>query len=139
MSDAYDFLHEFHDFYGHDDPALGLELRKELIREEFQELIEALEEGDDLRSVYKELADLIYVCYGLDVHLGGYLDSALFEVHAANMTKLWPCECEDTGLPCDTCSNTRLVVRRREDGKVLKPPSYCPPNLSFIPRKLPKD
>jgi NTP pyrophosphatase (non-canonical NTP hydrolase) len=141
-------LVEFHDFYGYDDESQGFELRKTLLKEEFKELIEELEaEKPDLQKIYKELADLLYVSYGLDVHIGGYLDEVAAEVHRSNMTKLWPCEaCDGVGeepygpvpriaiaRPCKECNGTGKIVKRREDGKILKPPTYEKPDLSFLP------
>lgn len=145
-------LREFHDFYGWDDPSMGFDLRIELIREEYQELLAELKEYEpDKRKIYKELADLLYVLYGLDVHLGSYLDETFEAVHQANMSKLWQCEecwgkghvwdgesfSEDAGgrlyNQCGGCGGDGKVAVRRADGKILKPPTYQPPDLSFIP------
>jgi NTP pyrophosphatase (non-canonical NTP hydrolase) len=145
-------LTEFHEFYGWDGPELGFELRKTLISEECKELLEELDaENPDIRKVYKELADLIYVCYGLDVHIGGHLDQAFKAVHESNMTKLWDCErCEGAGYfdfdgnadpnapeLCTVCHGSKKAAKRREDGKILKPPTYEPPKLEFIPEETP--
>lgn len=158
MSAAADALQEFHAFYGYDDPILGLRLRLRLINEEHEELVEEVRATwtygmeHDLERIYKELADLVYVCYGMDLHLGGHLDRVLEEVHRSNMSKLWPCEtCEKAGIiftlnedesvtisNCETCDGRGGNVKRREDGKVLKPPHYQPPDLSFV-RKEPQD
>lgn len=118
-----------------------LELRKNLIREEYEELMEALD-GDDLRQVYKEAADLLYVLYGLDAHIGGRLDDVFAEVHRANMDKLWDCDkCDGTGLDesygCSKCEAVGKVAVYREDGKVLKPDDYEKADLSFIPEDAP--
>lgn len=155
-SNAADALAEFHEFFGFDDPLSGPRLRLRLIHEEYEELVEELRADwtngldYDKRKVYKEAADLLYVLYGLDVHLGGYLDRAFAEVHKSNMTKLWKCErCGGTGYTwdgeswaedaggrledvCSECKGEGHVVKLREDGKILKPPTYSPPDLSFI-------
>lgn len=115
-------LREFHETFDGENHQLStdaralegdlLELRKTLLREEFEELMEALDEGD-VAHAYKEAADLKYVLYGLDVHMGQRLDAVFEEVHKSNMSKVW-----DDGK-----------VHRREDGKILKPPTYVAPDL----------
>lgn len=155
-----DALREFHEFFGL--PArdtLGviygdeLRLRQTLLEEEFDELQEELWNLEDaaystkeasfatLARVYKELADLIYVAYGLDQHLGSKLPEVFSEVHRANMTKLWDCDdCLGSGdywidglvYRCDSCHGTGKMIRRREDGKILKPPTYEPPDIERI-------
>lgn len=95
-------------------------VRVTLVGEEGAELLEALD-GDNLAAVAQELADLKYVCCGLEGtverladSLGIDLDAALAEVHRANMSKLGP-----DGKPI-----------LRSDGKALKGPNYSPPNLT---------
>lgn len=78
-------------------------LRKELIREEYDEVQEALD-SDDIYEIAKELADLIYVLYGCGVTYGIDMDKVFEEVHASNLSKL----------------TKDGKVLRREDGKVLK-------------------
>lgn len=155
-STAADLLAQFHEFFGYDDPVTSARLRLRLINEEHEELVDELRAAwtlgleYDKRKVYKEAADLLYVLYGLDLHLGGYLDRALEEVHKANMSKLWACErCDGTGYTwdgesfsedaggrledvCSECNGQGHVVKKREDGKILKPPTYQAPDLSFI-------
>ena len=94
-------------------------LQKTLIREEWLELSEALQEVFDhldnkraREEALKELADLVYVCYQLSAAVGWKLDTALLRVHASNMSKLVD------GKPL-----------KRLDGKVLKGPNYQPPTL----------
>lgn len=127
-----------------------LEFRKTLIQEEYTELMEALD-GDDLAHQFKEAADLIYVLFGWDQHAGNRLMNVFAEVHKSNMSKLWNCEnCDgagdfigvrndyDGGVPhavrkqCPDCVGTGKVVKYREDGKVLKPPTYVSPDLSHL-------
>jgi len=153
MSEAADALAQFHEFFGFDDPAGSPRLRLTLINEEHAELVEELRAAwtngleYDKRKVYKEAADLVYVLYGLDVHLGGYLDRVFEEVHRSNMTKLWVCDlcngsgCNEIPYPdaekdsctcCRQCEGRGHVVKKRDDGKILKPPTYSPPDLSFI-------
>lgn len=124
-----------------------LEFRRRLITEEYEELMEALD-GIDLAHQMKEAADLVYVLFGWDQHTGNRLAEVFAEVHKSNMSKLWDCEeCDGIGQrecgegfeclfehfwPCDNCNGTGKVVRYREDGKVLKPPTYVSPDLSHL-------
>lgn len=111
-------VREFHDVFGVSigAPASAWQLRwfrRDLIREEAAETVAALE-GEPLEHVAKELADLVYVAYGTAVSLGINLDEALRRVHDSNMSKRSP----------------DGTISYREDGKVLKPPTYRPPDMS---------
>lgn len=73
--------------------------------------------GLSIRDLAKELGDLEVVTVGtLDV-LGIDGDEVFDAVHRSNMSKLGP-----DGKPI-----------RREDGKILKPDTYKPADLSWIP------
>ena len=87
-------------------------LRRVLIQEEYAELIDAINNGDD-DEVLKELCDLVYVCVGFAVTYGWSFDTAFNRVHQSNMSKL-----DADGNPA-----------YREDGKVVKPNGYEPPKL----------
>lgn len=93
------------------------ELRIRLIQEELEEYIQAARK-QDLVAVADALMDLLYVVLGTIVAHGLHpVAPALFdEVHRSNMSKLGP-----DGRPL-----------RREDGKVLKPASFSPPDLTRI-------
>lgn len=86
------------------------ELYKNLIREEFGELEEAGNHVDALDA----LIDILVVTIGALHSLGVDSEGAWREVIRSNMSKVDPV----TGK-----------VIKREDGKVLKPASYSPPNL----------
>lgn len=88
------------------------ELRYELIREELEELREAIDKKD-IVEIADALTDILYVTYGAGHAWGIDLDSCYHEVHRSNMSKLGP-----NGTPI-----------YREDGKVMKGPNYSPPNL----------
>jgi len=102
-----------------------IELRLNLINEEFIELVNAAQESreedenvsqkDKLIDVADALADLLYVVYGAGHAFGLDLDECFTEVHESNMSKF------DKGKPI-----------YREDGKVLKSDTYMPPNLGEI-------
>jgi predicted HAD superfamily Cof-like phosphohydrolase len=87
-------------------------LRKDLIQEEYEELIDAIN-NENADGVLKELCDLVYVCVGFAVTYGWSFDTAFNRVHQSNMSKLDP-----DGNP---------VYRR--DGKVVKSSCYEPPKL----------
>ena len=87
-------------------------LRRVLIQEEYTELMDAINNGDD-DEVLKELCDLVYVCVGFAVTYGWSFDTAFNRVHQSNMSKL-----DADGNPA-----------YREDGKVVKPKGYKPPKL----------
>lgn len=150
MIDPSEATREFHEFFGLPVrflptalPEDELALRKTLIKEEYDEFMEALDEND-LIHAYKEAADLIYVVFGWDQHAGNLLSQVFAEVHRSNMTKLWPCEaCDGRGFymnescapqqtTCPHCEGSGKEARYREDGKVLKSPDYEEPDLSFI-------
>lgn len=91
-------------------------LRIRLIKEECDETLSALYR-DDLVELADGLADLIYVCVGTALEYGIPLDLVWNAVQRANMTKVDPA----TGK-----------VLKREDGKVLKPLGWTPPDIKSI-------
>ena len=86
-------------------------LRVRLIQEEFDELKEALAKND-LSSIAKEMADLLYVVYGTAVSYGIDMEPVFREVHRSNMSK--------------------VGGYKREDGKWVKPVSYSPAAIEPI-------
>jgi predicted HAD superfamily Cof-like phosphohydrolase len=86
-------------------------LRVRLIKEEFDELKEAMV-GGDLAAVAKEMADLLYVVYGTAVSYGIDMDPVFREVHRSNMSK--------------------VGGYKREDGKWVKPATYSPARIEPI-------
>jgi len=140
-----DLVQEFHEVFDPDSVATqpgwpDLEqarMRVRLMLEELDEVALEFEQvygglqnpADGLAAVGKELADLLYVVYGTGVTLGLPLDGLLAAVHANNMTKLWSTDEMNAAQSGDGVH--RFVnagdgkwVAYREDGKVLKPPSY---------------
>jgi predicted HAD superfamily Cof-like phosphohydrolase len=100
------------------DDEMVQEMQMTLIREEFNELLEAHINEDtyeDQIHTLKELADLVFVCYQYAVARGWNLDIALKRVFESNMSKFVD------GKPL-----------RREDGKILKGPNYQPPSLDDL-------
>jgi len=91
------------------------ELRLELIREEYEELEEAIE-NRDMIEVADALTDLLYVIYGAGHAFGIDLDACFLEVHESNMSKLGP--------------DGKAIYR--EDGKVMKSENFFAPDLESV-------
>ena len=88
-------------------------LRVSLIKEELDELIEAMNKKD-LVEVADALTDILYVTYGAGHAFGINLDDCFEEVQNSNMSKL-----DKDGKPI-----------YNENGKVMKGPNYFKPDLS---------
>ena len=88
-------------------------LRYDLIKEELEELKEAME-NKDLLEVADALTDILYVAYGAGHAFGIDLDKCFEEVQNSNMSKLG----ED---------NKPIY---NESGKVMKGPKYFKPDLT---------
>ena len=88
-------------------------LRYDLIREELEELKDAIEKKD-IKEVADALTDILYVTYGAGHSFGINLDQCFKEVQNSNMSKLGK-----DGKPI-----------YNEKGKVLKGPNYFEPDLS---------
>jgi predicted HAD superfamily Cof-like phosphohydrolase len=96
------------------DPA-ERELRLRLLKEEYEEYIQG-ECKNDVENIAKELADIIYIVCGTAASYGIPLDRVFDEVHKSNLSKLG-----EDGKPL-----------RREDGKILKPQGWKPPDIKSI-------
>ena len=88
-------------------------LRLSLIKEEFDELENAMNKKD-LVEIADALTDILYVTYGAGHAFGIDLDKCFNEVQRSNMSKLG-----DDGKPI-----------YNEEGKVMKGPNYFKPNLN---------
>jgi|TARA_B110001450_G_scaffold232622_1_gene235304 predicted HAD superfamily Cof-like phosphohydrolase len=87
-------------------------LRYDLIKEELEELKDAMQ-NKDLLEVADALTDILYVTYGAGHAFGIDLDKCFEEVQNSNMSKL--------------DENRKPIYN--ESGKVMKGPSYFKPNL----------
>ena len=87
-------------------------LRLDLIKEELNELTEAMN-NKDLLEVADALTDILYVTYGAGHAFGINLDKCFEEVQNSNMSRL-----DDNGKPI-----------YNEHGKVMKGPNYFKPDL----------
>ena len=88
-------------------------LRLDLIKEELDELKEAMN-NKDLLEVADALTDILYVTYGAGHAFGINLDQCFEEVQNSNMSKL--------------DKNGKAIYN--DAGKVMKGPNYFKPNLS---------
>tara|TARA_B110000444_G_scaffold151555_1_gene141779 strand:+ start:357 stop:728 length:372 start_codon:yes stop_codon:yes gene_type:complete len=113
-------VQEFMETFGQEvklKPSLSSEkinkLRLDLIKEELDELKEAIN-NNDLLEVADALTDILYVTYGAGHAFGIDLDSCFQEVQNSNMSKLG-----EGGKPI-----------YNDSGKVMKGPNYFKPDLS---------
>ena len=88
-------------------------LRYDLIKEELEELGQAIKDRD-IKEVADALTDILYVTYGAGHAFGIDLDKCFEEVQSSNMSKL-----DVDGKPI-----------YNENGKVMKGPNYFKPDLS---------
>ena len=88
-------------------------LRYDLIKEELDELKEAMD-NKDIKEVADALTDILHVTYGAGHAFGVDLDKCFEEVQNSNMSKLG-----SDGKPI-----------YNEHGKVMKGPDYFKPDLS---------
>ena len=89
-----------------------MQLRFDLIKEELEELEQAMKEKN-LKEIADALTDILYVTYGAGYAYGVDLDKCFKEVQRANMSKL-----DKNGKPI-----------YNEKGKIMKGPYYSEPNL----------
>jgi len=88
-------------------------LRYDLIKEELDELREAID-TNDIKEVADALTDILYVTYGAGHAFGINLDKCFEEVQKSNMSKLG-----SDGKPI-----------YNDKGKVMKGPDYFKPDLT---------
>lgn len=125
MTTHYCQAHEFRVHMGqpvHSRKPKLLKFQQSLIKEEYKELMEAIddliEDPSNLQKaehMLKELADLPYVCYQLAAATGMDLDKAIDRVHVSNMSKMV------NGAPV-----------KNKEGKVMKGPNYKLPVLTDL-------
>ena len=92
-----------------------IELRLDLIKEEFNELKQAINDKNII-EIADALTDILYVTYGAGHAFGINLDECFTEVQNSNMSKL--------------DKNGKALYDK--NGKVLKGPNYFKPNLKKI-------
>lgn len=97
--------------------ALKNELRFNLMKEENEEYLEAVQ-NNDIVEIADALGDMLYILCGtiLEHGLQHKIEAVFDEIQRSNMSKLG-----EDGKPI-----------YREDGKVMKGPNYFKPNFSDI-------
>ena len=90
-----------------------IQLRYELIKEELEELNQAIKDKD-MKEVADALTDILYVTYGAGHAFGINLDECFEEVQKSNMSKLG--------------ADDKPIYN--ENGKVMKGPNYFKPDLN---------
>ena len=107
----------FQDFPTKDIPKSFLNLRYRLMSEENQEYLEAAKNGD-LIEIADALGDMLYILCGTIITHGMQhkIEEVFDEIQRSNMSKL-----DNDGNPI-----------YREDGKVMKGPSYFKPDIKSI-------
>lgn len=94
-------------------------LYKTLIEEEFKEFVDAIEQNDEVEQL-DACMDMIWVILGFCYMKKFNVDGAWSEVSRSNLDKI--------------SENGKVI--KREDGKILKPEGWRPPNLtSFVQQK----
>lgn len=94
-------------------------LRVDLIKEELDELMEAIADND-IVEIADALTDILYVTYGAGHAYGIDLDKCFQEVQRSNMSKFGP----------------NGEVYKNDDGKVIKGPNYSEPDLAGVLNEL---
>jgi predicted HAD superfamily Cof-like phosphohydrolase len=115
MRNAYFDVHDFHRTFDHPrnltpvlQPADRVEARADWLDEEVIELREATTIAEQADAYI----DIIYFAVGGLVEMGVNPDKLWSIVHGANMAKVWP----------------DGTVRRRADGKIVKPDGWVAPD-----------
>lgn len=131
------------------DPKL-VDLRMNLIREEAQELEDAVQDKD-IRETVDALGDILYVVYGMGDAIGVNMDHAFKLIHESNMSKLCKSEKEasdtvawyekerDEGRATYDSPSSKLsddgkywIVYNKSTGKILKSINYHPVDLTPV-------
>lgn len=113
MSDMYRDVVTFIEACDQKPSSENVELYKDLIIEEFSEYIEAYSEHSDVEQI-DACMDMIWVILGYCYMKGWDVKGAWNEIALSNLRKIDP---------------KTKKVNKREDGKVLKPEGWKPPQL----------
>lgn len=120
LKTIFDDVRQFHEACGVTFPskpafpdAAETILSTDLVAEEIYELADALEK-EDIVEVADAIGDSIVVLIRMALKFGIPIERVWDEIHLSNMAKVDPV----TGF-----------VKRREDGKILKPEGWTPPDI----------
>ena len=132
-------------------PEEEIKLRMQLIEEELEEMHTALV-AEDITEVADAIGDLLYVIYGAAATFGMDAQQIFNEVHGSNMSKFWlnneiatefnkdaqevhqyngTAPFENDNYIAQKISRNRWIVKNK-DGKIIKSPSFRPPNLKTV-------
>jgi len=115
--DIKDFSQRCEEHPDHQTGMVSHGMIQQRLQEEVDEYLTA-EQEDNLVEIADALADIIYIACGTAVSYGIPLDKVFEEVHRSNMAKLVD------GKPL-----------KREDGKVIKPVGWTPPDIAGVLKK----
>jgi predicted HAD superfamily Cof-like phosphohydrolase len=124
MKKQLDSVKEFHEKFKQENGIFPIliskqesELRHKIMVEEVDEYLEATQK-DDLVGIADALGDQLYILCGTILKHGmqGIIEKVFDEIHGSNLSKL-----DENGEPL-----------LRSDGKIIKGPNYCPPNILGI-------
>lgn len=101
--------------YTGEETSIQADLYADLIEEEFTEFVEAFDASDIIGEA-DACADLIWVILGYCHSRGIPIQTVWNRVATSNLSKIMP----------------DGTVHKREDGKILKPDTFCPVDLSDI-------
>ena len=138
MKQQYEQVLEFMRAMNQETPRLREMPKYQTVHARFKMLDEEVFElrvADNYTDYVDAVVDILYVTLGAAVEAGldGDTLAACFdEVHRANMSKFWTAEqvAEHKGDLQFEYSPAGYIAKR--DGKVVKPPTFTPPNLSAI-------
>lgn len=94
-------------------------LYRSLVDEELHEFIQAEVDKEGEAAEFKELLDLMWVLIGYARARGWPVTEGWMELARSNYSKL-------------TVEDGRLVLKKRDDGKVLKPETYVPADMQQV-------
>jgi len=119
LNDSFEKVREFHVAFGHRSAGKPTMLPEERVEKRYNWMLEELEELRNAKTTHDQadaVIDLMYFALGTLVEMG-VKPGPLFDiVHGANMKKLWP----------------DGKVHYAEDGKVVKPPTWSPPEPQLL-------
>ena len=119
LDDSFNKVRDFHIAFNHECPERPELLKQDRVSKRYNWMLEELEEFRKAGSIHDQadaMVDLMYFALGTLVEMG-VKPGRLFDiVHDANMKKLWP----------------DGKVHYAADGKVIKHPSWMPPEPKLM-------
>jgi len=119
LTDSFEKVKEFHLVFNHRCPEKPTRLPAERLEKRYNWMLEELDELRKAGSIHDQadaVIDLMYFALGTLVEMGVRPEPLFNIVHAANMAKVWP----------------DGKVHYADDGKVIKHPSWRPPEPQLM-------